>query len=128
MQRGSKTLLGKAEMKQTDEEFVVACGFSGDAEAGKTAVDLRRRLAEYGKVKSDTLGGTSRIIDTGLIHPFDSIDLIEFTCQMEDILGESLTEADFQSMADAGAEEMQIRQWVQLVVEIRKRKRGTIPC
>lgn len=112
-------------MKQTDKEFVVACGCSGDAEAGKTAVDLRRRLAEFGNVKPDTLVATSRIIDTGLIHPSDSIDLIEFTCQMEDIFGESLNETDVQPMADAGSEQMEIREWVQKVLDIQKRKKGT---
>lgn len=112
-------------MEQTDEEFVAACGLSGDAQAGKTAVDLRRRLAEYGKVKPDTLAATARIIDTGLINPSDSIDLIEFTCQMEDILGESLNETDFQPMADAGSEQMEIRDWVRMVLDIQRRKKGT---
>lgn len=109
-------------MKQTDEEFVIECGFPDDAEAGKTAVDLRQRLAEYGKVKPDTLVATSKIIDTGLIHPSDSIDLIEFTLQMEDILGDKLDETDFRPMADAGAEEMEIRTWVRMVLDIQKRQ------
>jgi len=112
-------------MIQTDQEFVAACGLADDVATGKIAVDLRRRLAEFGKVKEGTLTATTKIIDTGLIHPSDSIDLIEFPFQMEDLLGKELDSSDFQPVVDAGAEEMQIRQWVQLVLEIQKRKRGT---
>lgn len=112
-------------MKQTEEEFIVACGLSHGSEAGKTALELRHRLAEFGGVKDDTLSATSKIIDTGLIHPSDSIDLIEFTFHMEDILGKKLETSDFQPMAAAGAEEMEIRQWVQLVLEIQKKKNGS---
>jgi len=57
-----------------------------------------------------------------LIHPSDSIDLIEFTFQMEKLLGITLNETDVRPLVDAGVEDMKVRTWVRLVLEIRKRK------
>lgn len=107
---------------QSDIEFLISCGLADDPEEGRLALSLRRELAAYGSVEPETLGAETRIIDTGLLHPADSIDLVEFTCIIEGMLGVRLESADLQPLVAAGAESMELRQWIRLVLEIRKRK------
>jgi len=109
-------------MKQSDKEFVAACGLADDPSAALAAVHLREELADFGRVAADSICAKVKIINTGLIHPSDSIDLIEFTFQMEKLLGITLNETDVRPLVDAGVEDMKVRTWVRLVLEIRKRK------
>ncbi|MGI5870285.1 MAG: hypothetical protein ACOX9C_12695 [Kiritimatiellia bacterium] len=112
-------------MKQTDQEFVEACGFAMDSEAGKAALALRRELADYGRVasrqlKTESICANTKIIDTGILHPSDSIDLAEFTVHVEDQIGAKLTDEEILALISADQGEMNVRDWIHYVLDMRK--------
>lgn len=114
-------------MRQTDQDFVKACGFAEDSAEGKAAIALRRKLGDYGRavdkhLKTEGICAESKIIDTGILHPTDSIDLIEFTVHVEDLIGVKLTAEDVRPLIAAGQEEMKVRDWISIVLDMRKRK------
>ena len=118
-------------MTQTDQEFVAACGLASDPEAGREAIRLRKELAGYGHVvdrsiEAERLRADMTILDTGIIHPADSLDLVEFTLNLECMVGVSLTAADAEPLIAAGSEEMELGAWIREVIDLKKRKMGDI--
>ena len=114
-------------MTQTDQEFVKACGFAEDSAEGTAALALRRELGDYGRaidthLKNEGICADTKIIDTGILHPTDSIDLIDFTVHIEDLIGVTLTAEDLRPLIAAGQEEMKVRDWICIVLDIRKKK------
>jgi hypothetical protein len=115
-------------MTQTDQAFLKTCGFAEDSEDGQAALALRRELADYGRMvdrhlKTEAIGADTKIVDTGILHPTDSIDLIEFTVHIENLIGVTLTADDLRPLIAAGREDMKVCEWIRIVLNIRKSKR-----
>ena len=113
--------------EQTDIEFATACGLAYDSEAGQTAIHIRQELADYGRVvnpgiKTESICASTKIIDTGILHPTDSIDLVEYTLHLESMMGVGFDDNDARLLAAAGSENMEVRDWITLALEIRDRK------
>lgn len=132
MRRSAPSVIGGLERyasmrEQSDIEFASACGLAYDSEAGQTAIRIRKELAEYGRgvnpgIKTDSICASTKIIDTGILHPADSIDLIEYTLHMESMIGGGFDDNDARLLAAAGSENMEVRDWITLALEIRARK------
>lgn len=112
-------------MTQTAQGFVKACGFAVDSEEGKAALALRRELGGYGRaadwsLKTEDICADTKIVDTGILHSADSIDLVEFTVRVEELIGVKLTDEDVWTLIAAGQEEMKVKDWIRCVFDIRK--------
>ena len=112
-------------MTQADQEFVKACGFAVDSEEGRVALALRRELGDYGRavdrtLKTEGICADTQFVDTGILHSADSIDLVEFTVHVEELIGIKLTDEDVGNLIAAGQEEMKVKDWIRCVVDIQK--------
>lgn len=109
-------------MKPSDKEFVAACGLADDPSVTFAAAHLPEELVAFGCVDTDSICAEVKMIDTGVMQPADSIDRIEFTFQMEKVLGITLNDNDVWPLVDAGVEDMEVGTRVRLVLDMGKGK------
>jgi hypothetical protein len=71
------------ERNQDDATFLHAIDLGDDVVRGRRAILFRAALARFGQVDSQTLRADQTIAESGIIHPADSLDLLEFTFALE---------------------------------------------
>lgn len=80
------------EPEQSDADFVAACGYSADPKAAELAAKLRRELARLMGIRHLALIASSRFVDTGVFDPHDSLNLLDFSLELEHALGPGISQ------------------------------------
>jgi hypothetical protein len=122
---------------QSDEAFVAACGYGDSPSAARLALALRKDFAKYGRLKPQTIIAEMTVVESGVFHPTDSIDLLEYTLLLEHLTGAKFEPEEVVEHLTPEREDLLIREWVRRVVSLTSakggitsgaRKRAGAPC
>ncbi len=113
-------------IRQSNEIFVEACGCSNSKQAADLALVLRDELAKYGRVKTDDITSEKTFLESGIFHPSDSIDLLEYTLMLEHLTGVRFEPEEVVKHFAPEREEMTIGEWIRRVISLTSAKGGLI--
>jgi hypothetical protein len=81
--------------KQSDDEFLAACGLPSDPEAARVALAVRRAVAAIGSVDPQFIRAEDAYPDQlGVLPLWDSMDWFAFTLELEEQLGQRLPDPE----------------------------------
>jgi len=103
---------------ENTSEFLAGCELDPFSDEGKKAIKCRELLAEFTSPprSPNDISFEDKVESNLNLHHVDSLDLVDFTMSIEDILGKGLGDTQVQSIREAQKSDCSVKEFFNLIL------------
>ncbi|MCP4710207.1 MAG: hypothetical protein GY869_16410 [Planctomycetes bacterium] len=110
---------------QTDQEFLGQCNATDNPQEISWILQIRTELANYQGIKPEALWADQKIPDK--FQSQESLDILEFTLNLEKILDSPLNADYFRHLLDSEYQNITVAQYINHILKIIKKNQNLSP-